>query len=175
MLGEDLRGKKTYMNMTKCRSLCRPTHWLIPTFVSEVQPRVETVQDLGRRTLSWMRVKNMAADVYTYRTVMIIFQYTSVTYPTMVRPLHQKKHQILSRLTKSRQTYFWFGLPTLAALRHFRMRDVHLWWPSYTSSQSSLCPPPPKHTRARLLWWIFNKPRRHSAHVEVVHKEIQCD
>lgn len=86
----------------------------------------------------------------------------------------------LSIMFKRNATYFWFRLPTLAALRHLCSRDIHFGRPPHattTCERLSLSRSPssrPQNTASRVPGRIYNKPWADCAHVVVMHVEVHC-
>lgn len=75
----------TDMNMTKWRSLWRPTHWFIPA-------KVEYRAELNVHKTHTGRKQSKGRDgrqawTFTYWTMVIELQHAAITDSTMVRPL----------------------------------------------------------------------------------------
>jgi hypothetical protein len=62
---------KTYMKRTKCRSLCRPTHWFTPSRAkSWMLDRARRILTLGEQG---SLIQYSKEEIRTDRTVMVIF------------------------------------------------------------------------------------------------------
>ena len=76
---------RSYMKRTKCRSLCRPTHWFTPSgaksWMLDHARRILTLDEQGSP------FQYSKKEIRTDRTVMVIFQDTFVTYAAMMCPL----------------------------------------------------------------------------------------